>query len=306
MSSGATTELHPALEALQPLEKSWYANLGLADLIVGNDRTVRSLDAYPKPLPHDVLHMRESSRLILAGEKDIPVGEGGACARKLTFASAIFGWGLRLHKAGSLKDRPDEFTPDMVQWSLKDLGTVNKDSSQLASASVMCGNVEPIPDNAAYHLKLAHEAREHWQNYPSDKPWDIKLDRTIRRHSVAYVGWLATGIFNLEMIQPEDYAIGRVFQVATPQDAINLGWSSLEGHESSRLVSVDEAIAQATAGEEVTLIDHRPLQALRMRYGYGVRFANIQAISKSWPLIMYNAFLAEANELNRQSQTLET
>ena len=292
MTRGEIFELNPASEATLPLEKSMYANLALRDLINGNPRTAQFLRSQSL-LPIDLLTVMETSELILAGERDIPVREGGAWARKLALASATFDWGLRLQKSGSLEGRPDEFTEDMVTWSLSELGTLNKGSSQLQSAAIMCGNSEPIPPDASYHLKLAYEARDLHEQWPQDKPWEVMRDRTHRRQSIAHLGWLVTGRMVFTPIQPEDYPFGRVFDIMTAEEARALGWGSLAGHESPRFESVDESIDQALAGEIVTVNDHRPIQALRRRYGFALRFAHTEAISKSWLLPQFNNHLGE-------------
>lgn len=291
MTHGEIIELNPGSEETLPLEKSMYANLGLRDLIEGNPRTAKFLRAQPL-LPNDLRTVTETSELILAGKKEIPVEEGGAWARKLALASATFNWGLTIIRGGTLADRPDDFTPDMITWSLKDLGTLNKSSSQLQSAAVMCGNTEPMPEDAAYHLRLAYEARDLHDRWPRDEPWEVMRDRTHRRQSIAHLGWLVTGQMMFAPIQPEDYAFARVFGVMTPEEARASGWDSLEGHESPRFESVDESIDQALSGQIVTVNDHRPIQSLRRRYGLGIRFAHIEAVSKSWLLPQFNAHLA--------------
>lgn len=284
------TELPSELAVDIALSKSWHGNLAVLDLIDESDRTIRTLDAYPYELSDDLTVVRSTSELILGGEKDIPVGEGGAWARKLAYASATYGWGLRLQKSGSLAGRPDEFTVKHVGAPLSVLGSLNNRSSQLQSAAVLCDNDEPTPANASYHLRMAYEARKYHALRAGADIWEHRTDETLQRHGLAWLNWLISGVMALEPVQAEDYAQMRVFGTITPNQARTLGWFSLAGHESNRFVEVDEAIHEAQTGQVVKIDDHRPLMALRWKYGPDVRLARPQAISKSWPLPQFNRF----------------
>lgn len=284
------------LEPLLAFEKSWYVRLGLLDLIAERDTTARSLNAYAGPLSNDLTVVRDTMPLILGGEKHIDVGEGGTWARFLQFASAKYGWGLVLEKSGSLSGRPDEFTPDSLTAPLAHLGRMNRQSSQIASAAVLSGSKEPIPQNASYHLRMSYEAKDFWNQNQDMDVWPEQRDRTFRRQAIAWIGWLATGRMEFSPIQPEDYVFARVFGIMTPRDAQSLGWYSLAGHESNRFDDLEEAIADAYAGNVVSINDHRPNIALRWKFGPDLRLARLESISKSWPHSQFNQFtnLAEA------------
>jgi hypothetical protein len=297
MSREPFAELPQQLEQLQPPEKSWYANLGFLALLEDSPLVVESLRSYGLLLPTDTTDMCRSTEQIARGERIISVGEGGAWARRLAYGNAKFGWGLSLEKARTLQDRPDEFTPDMVDASIAELRTLNKGSSQLASAAVLCGSDEPMPPDAPYHLRMAYEARDFWQQWPKDQLLPLRRDATLRRHTLSWLNWHRTGSFMLDLVQPEDYPIARVFEAATPEQALELGWGSLEGHESSRFFSVDDSIDRVARGLPVPYADHRILQALRFKHGWSVRFDQVQAISKSWPLPNFNATVALGREL---------
>jgi hypothetical protein len=285
------------MEVLLPPEKSWYANLGYQALIAGSSLVVDSLRSYGVLLSRDTIDMCVSSEQILRGETEIQVGEGGAWARRLTYGNAKYGWGLTIVKGGTLVDRPDDFTPDMVDAPISELRKLNKGSSQLASAAVLSGNDEPLPNDAPYHLRMAYEARDFWDQCPKDQLLPLRRDATLRRHTLAWLGWRMTNEFILELIQPEDYAIARVFGTTTPEEAEKLGWGSLEGHESSRFLSVDDSIDLVAQGLPVPYADHRILQALRFRHGWTPRFKHVKAIGKSWPLPNFNATIIRGHQL---------
>ncbi len=297
MSLETLTELAPPMEVLLPPEKSWYANLGYLALVEGNPIVIESLRSYGVLLSRDTMDMCASSEQILGGGREITVGEGGAWARKLAYGNAKFGWGLTIIKHGTLVGRPDEFMPELVDATVADLRKLNKGSSQLASAAVLSGNDEPEPDDAPYHLSMAYEARDFWEQWPKNQLLPLRRDATLRRQTLSWLNWRRTGTFLLDLVQPEDYPIGRVFGVITPEQALERGWGSLEGHESSRFFSVDDSIDLVAQGLPVPYADHRILQALRFRHGWWPRFDHVDAISKSWPLPNFNATIALGHEL---------
>jgi len=301
MPTEKITDLPASLESGLPLEKSWYARLGIQDLIAGRESTVSTLTQHEATLSDDLRVIRDTSGLILDGQTTIHVGEGGTWARVLAFASAKYGWGLRLVKSGTLTDRPDDFQPHLVDAPLSELLRLNKGSSQLASAAVLCGSDEPMPANAPYHLQMSYEAREYWQTHLSNSTWEVRRDNTYRRQAIAWIGWLASGQFEFEPIQPEDYPISRVFNVMDLRDAHRRGWESLAGHESNRFDDLEKAITQVSQCEAVDLRDHRPLIALDWRHGEYVRILHRDAIGKSWQLDQFTAFTAEAREFVAQA-----
>ena len=254
----------------------------------GNPIVIQSIRSYGLLLPRDVTEVCNSSEQILRGEREIYVGEGGAWARKLAYGNAKFGWGLTIVKDGTLVGRPDDFTPDLVDASVSELHMLNKGSSQVASAAVLAGSSDPIPDDASYHLQMAYEARDFWADWPKDQLIPLRRDQTLRRQTLSALGYMMTGEVRFVPIQAEDYPFARVFGVMTTADAVARGWGNLEGHESSRLTSVDESIDLVEQGLSVPFADHRILQPLRFKYGMAARFDHVEAIGKSWPLVNFN------------------
>lgn len=296
MSAESLTELPTPIEQCLPVEKSWYGNLAFQALIEGNSLVIKSIQSYGLLLPRDVINVCNSSEQILRGETEIYVGEGGAWARKLAYGNAKFGWGLTIVKDGTLVGRPDEFKPEMVDASVDELRRLNKGSSQLASAAVLTGSTDAMPDDASYHLQMAYEARDFWADWPKDQLIPLRRDRTLRRQTLSALGYMMTGEIDFIPIQVEDYPFARVFGVMTAADAVARGWGNLEGHESSRLITTDEAIEMVEQGVSVPFADHRLLQPLRFKYGADARFDHVEAISKSWPLIQFNRAVALCHE----------
>lgn len=288
MSAESLTELPAPIEECLPVEKSWYGNLGFLALLDENPLVIDSVRSYGGLLPDDVRHMVSSSEQILSGDREVYVGEGGAWARKLTYANAKYDWGLTLIKDGTLVGRPDEFTPDLVYASVDELRTLNKGSSQLASAAVLTGSTDQVPDDASYHLRMAYEARDFWETWPKDELLTLRRDSTLRRQTLAALNYMRTGVMDFEPIQAEDYAFARVFGIMNADDAVGLGWYNLAGHESNRFETTEHAVQLASLGRPVPYADHRILQPLRFKYGFDVRFDHVEAINKSWPLPDFN------------------
>lgn len=292
MSAESLTGLPTEIEHCVPLEKSWYGNLGFLALQEGSPLVIDSIRNYGVLLPDDVRHMVDSSERILRGEREIYVGEGGAWARKLGYANVKYDWGITLIKDGTLAGRPDEFTPDMVYASVDELRKLNKGSSQLASAAVLTGSGDAMPADASYHLQMAYEARDFWTDWPKDKLLPLRRDSTLRRQTLAALGYMTTGEIEFEPIQAEDYPFACIFGLMNADDAIARGWHSLAGHESDRLETTEHSAQLASLGRPVPYADHRLLQALRFKYGSNVRFTHEEAISKSWPLPDFNRALS--------------
>jgi hypothetical protein len=288
MSVESLTELPQPIEDCLPVEKSWYGNLGLLALLEESPLVIDSVRNYGLRLPDDVRHMVSSSEQILSGDKEIYVGEGGAWARKISYANAKYDLGLTLIKDGTLVGRPDEFTPDLLYASVDELRKLNKHSSQLASAAVLTGSPDPMPVDASYHLRMAYEARDFWEAWPKDQPLPLRRDSTLRRQTLAALNYMRTGRMHFEPIQAEDYPFACTFGLMNADDALDQGWGNLAGHESDRLETTEHSLQLASLGRPIPYADHRILQPLRFKYGPLVQFEHEQAISKSWPLPDFN------------------
>ena len=64
-------------------------------------------------------------------------------------------------------------------------------------------------------------------------------------------------------------------------------WPNLQGHESNRIQSMEQALAQLTKGQSITSADHRVVQAIALKSkleGIEAHFEKPEAVKKSWPL----------------------
>ena len=267
------------------------------DIRYGYDDMLGGIDPSRHIVSADHQALYQAYQDIRAGRDRIRVGESGTLLRVLDHVGVSLGHDWEFECDGTLNERPVTRARDTVGMRLPEMLLLDNGSSQHASGAVLAGNSEPMPVDAPYHLRMTYEAMAHWyQRRWSGNTWEPRADRTLYRHGVAFLGYVMTGEMQLEPIQAEDYPLARTFELMTPEDALDRGWTSLIGHESNRIESVDHANALAEHGEIVPYADHRILQALRMKYGLNVRFEHPEAIAKTWPLISFNRFLIGAQQ----------
>lgn len=273
-----------------PLDKSWMMRIGVLDLINGYDDTINYLEWHEKELGDDLSALYKAC-LQWKQNQSINVGESGTLYRFLKFAS----WKLNGNKKfiiyGTLKDRKICNEPKIIDWSLDQLLTLDNETSQWASASVLMGNQERIA-NPPYKLQVSYDAVEHWNNARKEgKIWEPKYDETILTQASAYVKWVKEGKMDFTPKQAEDYCFARAFGLMTTEEG-EKSWPSLRGHESDRINEMEQELKQA----EIISKDHRVIQAISMLKGNKIKIKYPNSINKSWP--NFWKFLEE-NNLNR-------
>lgn len=259
-----------------PLDKSWIIRMGVLDLVNGYDDTINFLYERYEELGDDLKALYHASLQWKKGVVD--VGESGTLYRFLKFASWKLGKDVEFILRGSLKHRKICDDPSIINWSLRDLLTLDNGTSQWASASVLMGNPERI-SNPPFKLRLTFNAVEHWKNRrQKNKRWKEKHDRTILNQALAYSEWLKKGRMDFKPEQAEDYCFSRAFGLITPEEGKKL-WPSLEGHESDRIKEMEKALRQ----EKITSKDHRVVQAIVMLKGNKIRVKYPESVKKTWP-----------------------
>jgi len=260
-----------------PLDKSWMIRIGVLDLINGYNDCENFLKRHYEDLSDD---LKALYRVSIQWRLNLPlgVGESGTLYRFLKFAS----WKLRQHRdfiiKGTLESREICNKSEIVDWPLEQLLTLDNGTSQWASASVIMGNEERIP-NPPYKLQLTYDAVKHWRAARiNGKKWKPRYDKTILAQASAYLQWIRDGYMNFIPVQVEDYCFARAFGVITQEEG-EKRWPSLKGHESDRIVEMENALQQ----KEVTSKDHRVVQAIAMLKGEETAFMYPGCVNKSWP-----------------------
>lgn len=267
-----------------PFDKSWMIRMGVLDMLNGRRDTIDFLSKQ-RDLSDDLKTLETASHEWLAGDENIYVGESGTLYRFLQFASWKNGLNKQFIKTGTLNGRKMTNDPAIVNFSLEDLAQLDNNTSQWASAAVLFGSKEQLP-NPAYKLQLTYDAVKHWREQrQQNKIWSPRYDETILKQAEAFLELINTGATKFRPVQAEDYCFGRIFGSITPEEAL-IRWPSLQGHESNRIESMEVAIEQIRNEETVDSKDHRVVQAVGMYTKYKNMHPRIQhpeSVSKSWP-----------------------
>ncbi len=260
-----------------PLDKSWMIRMGVLDLVHGYDDSINYLKNHKEELNGDLLSLYKASIQWKHGEA-LDVGESGTLYRFLKFAS----WKLKIKKnfiiSGTLNDRKICDDPKIINWSLEQLLTLDRGTSQWASASVLLGNKERL-QNSPYKLKVTYDAVRDWETARESKAcWKPRFDETILAQASSYVQWLKGGEMEFTPEQAEDYCFARAFNLITAEKGEEL-WPNLHGHESDRIPEMERELLK----NEVTSKDHRVVQAIAMLRRNKERIMNPDCVIKSWP-----------------------
>src|SRR3989344_6836438 len=267
-----------------PLDKSWLNRMGVLDIIYGYSDIREFLDSQAD-LSDDLLAVRRAAE---DWKKDVPVdvGESGTLYRLLQFAS----WKLNLNKVfiknGTLKDRSITNDPNIMNFSLEELLKLDNETSQWATASVLMGNEQRIP-NPPNKLQETFDAVLHWNKQrEAGLVWDTRYDETIKIQAETFLRLLRGEEAAFVSQHSEDYCFARVFNYMTKEEGEKM-FPSVKGHETNRIEEMERAIAQAEAGESVDSKDHRVVQTLAMWGKVNkkeIKFTYPEAVNKSWTL----------------------
>jgi hypothetical protein len=283
-------------ENLIPLDKSWIIRMGVLDLVNGRDDIKRFLDN-EKFLGDDLLALRHAVSIWRTGEP-VDVGESGTLYRFLQFVSWKLGPHKKFIKRGTLRDRKICDDSEIINWSLKKLLTLDHDTSQWASATVLCGNNEKI-ENPPYKLALTYKAVEHWiQRQSAGQHWEPRYDETILRQAEVFLKIKNGEHPAFDSQQAEDYCFARVFGYITSVEGLRR-WPNLVGHESNRIEEVERELNNLDDGKPIMSRDHRVVQAIAMLCNIKnkkCQFLYSDSVNKSWPQFL--GFLTLHSSLN--------
>ena len=278
---------------LIPLDKSWTIRMGVLDILEGRDDTRMFLATHlaaGNRLSDDVEALYVASSQWKSEESKIYVGESGTLYRALQFADWLMEGGREFITEGTLTERRKTMTqdPKIVTYPLERLLELDDETTQWATAALLCGRKEKI-DTGKDKLLLTYEAVDHWnQKVDEGAMWDIRYDDTIACQAAAFLYAKKTGKVVFDARQPEDYCFARAFGIINTEGVpeYRKKWSSLAGHESNRFDEMEKALQQYEAGEIVSTRDHRVVQAVAMLAdvnGKKVEFETPGAVSKSCP-----------------------
>lgn len=279
------------VEPYIPLDKSWAIRIGVQDLLHGDvDNTISQLENN-QPLCDDlsvfknILENWEETNLI-------NVGESGTLYRFFKYIN----WNYDLDKEfiveGTLIDRKITDDPNVIFLKQKSLLQLDNQTSQWASASVLCGDETRLID-PPFKLGLTYEAWGAWHTGEGNR--HLIKDSTLRNQALTFMHLKEGSRPEFEAEQAEDYPFALTFEYLTVDEGLER-WPSLVGHESNRIIEMSKMLDNAKNGQEVSSKDHRIVQALGM-WGLvnqvDIKFTNPNSVSKSWP--KYWEFISAAD-----------
>ena len=266
-----------------PLDKSWIIRMGILDIVNGYDDIQKFL-ATQENLGDDLAALRIASER-WKFDKDINVGESGTLYRLLKYVS----WKQELHKnfilEGTLRHRKINDDQAVLRLSQSELLTYDNGTSQWASAAVLLGDPERLY-RPPYKLDLTYQAVEHW-HMQRDKglAWQPRYDDTILGQAKTYLKLLKGERPDFILEQAEDFCFAYVFGYITAEEG-EKRWPALRGHESDRIIEIQDTLTAAKEGREIASKDHRVVQAIAMWGKINKRQLNIlypKSVNKSWP-----------------------
>jgi hypothetical protein len=266
-----------------PLDKSWIIRMGVLDIVNGYDDIQKFLSAREN-LGDDLLALK-SAAADWKSDKPIDVGESGTLYRLLKFASWKLGLDKKFIIQGTLAKRKIVDDPDIVHLSQTELLKLDYATSQWATAAVLLGDEERL-QNPPFKLKLTYEAVDHWKKKRErNETWISRYDETILGQARAYLELLKGKTPNFIPEQAEDFCFAYTFGYMTAKEG-EKRWPALRGHESNRVVEIQETLEAAKKGKEVISRDHRVVQAIALWGKVNNKKVNIVyplVVSKSWP-----------------------
>ncbi|MBU3912639.1 MAG: hypothetical protein KKB21_00910 [Nanoarchaeota archaeon] len=273
---------HLIEENLIPLSKYWSVRLGFLD-ILNNTKLFLPIIENREDIGDDLKTMIKISKE-WKDKNEHNVGEAGALFRLLQFASWKFNLGKEFIKERTLKDRKICDNPDIVNFSINNLLKLDNNTPQWASAKILIGSNEEIPDD--FFLSLSKEALTHYnESKEKNNLCELRFDETILNQAEAFLDLLKTGKINFLPIHQDDYCFARVFDLIDKEEG-ERRWLELKGHESNRLEEMEKQIKNLNENKGIDSRDHRVVQAIAMLSllkNKNAKFTFPECVSKSWP-----------------------
>jgi hypothetical protein len=273
-----------------PWGKSDVLRKGLLDILNGREQIFHFLKEHYDGLNDDLKSFHHAYIEWKRGDKEIHVGESGTLYRFLQ----CLAWSQGLDKVfipeGNLVKRVEEFflnDPDIINWPLERLLTIEGGTTQRASAVILLGNREKI-ENPPPEIEMTYKAKAHWESQRSiGKLWIPCYDERILSQAAAFHSLFFHRKAEFRPKQAEDYCFARAFSYITKEEGERL-WPKLKTHESSRIEEMEKELKKANMEGYVDSKDHRVVQAIAMYkkikgIGREGGFSYPSCVSKSWP-----------------------
>ncbi len=277
-----------------PLDKYWMVRMGTLDLANDSNYIEKFLDTQnDADLGGDVLTLKRVSK-IWKTDQEVDVGEFGTLSRYLQFLSWLRGLNKKFTKGGTLVDRKVSNDPDIVNWDLKKLGTLDGGTTQWASAAILFRPSDEIEKELKdlpeikYFLQMTIEAKKYWEEKRRQGiPWEPRQDELIARQAEYFVNRLNSKPASFIATNPDEYCFARAFELMSREEG-EKRWPEAKHHESDRFEEMEKVIAQAQKGEPIDSKDHRVIHAMAMWGKVNKKELSFtprgrEAVNKTWP-----------------------
>lgn len=198
---------------------------------------------------------------------------------------------------GTLTKRINELEASchIIRWPLQKLLTLEKGTTQWASAAILTGNKDVLPE-LPFYIQKTYQALEHWNlRRKLNICWVPQTDPTITTQVNEYICYVKTGNILTTPNHLGDcdlYCFLRAFGAITQNEGKRI-WPQLQKHESNRIVVMEIALKEFYAGIPVSSNDHRIVQAIAM-VAQSIKpktsieeikrkFKNPNCVNKAWP-----------------------
>ena len=266
-----------------PLDKSWIIRMGILDIVNGYDDIQKFLTTQ-EYLGDDLVALKRVAETWKSNQP-VDVGESGTLYRLLKFAS----WKLGLNKTfitrGTLTQRNICDDSSIIHLSQTELLKLDNNTSQWASAAALLGNSERL-SHPPFKLGVTYDAIDHWKiERVRGNVWLPRYDKTILVQAETYTQLLKGTKVEFIPEQAEDFCFAYTFGYMTAEEG-EKRWPALRGHESDRIVEIQNTLKYAQEGKDITSKDHRVVQAIAMWSKINNKNLNVlhsEAVNKSWP-----------------------
>jgi len=268
------------IEATIPQDKSWLIRMCILDLLSGPKGRAASVLKYQKNLGGDLLALKEVCETWETDRKH-NIGESATLFRFLQFIIWNFELDKKLIKSKTLLNRDICKDPSIVKWNQRDLLTLDNETSQWASAAVLCGDRERLRQ-PPFKLKASYDSWDEWSFWG----WNPRVDQTILRQAQSFNRGMTTGTVRFSPEQSEDYCFARAFGIMDAKQG-SRRWASLIGHESNRIVEMETMLKKYEDGEVIDSKDHRVVQAIALKSLFDnkpCQFSHVDCVRKTWTL----------------------
>ena len=280
-----------------PLDKSWTIRMGFLDITRGyGSKDILHFLESQKDLGEDIKALARVAS-IWNTKEPLDVGESGTIYRLVRF----YIWKEKIDREiitrGTLTKRVKEMKagPEIVTWHLKQLLTLEHGTTQWATAAILFGNSETLPE-VPFYLQKTYDSLAHWNSQrKKGKVWIPQKDVTLSTQVKEYISYLKTGKISIVSHRLGDcdlYCFLRAFNRITRKEG-EVIWPQLKSHESDRFLEMERTLEELYSGNIIHSRDHRVVQAEAMLLqsrdkSKGAKelkkyFSNPDCVNKTWP-----------------------